>query len=115
MTDQDTVIASFRGGARTWFINATYPLARLVVGSDTIRLTCVPLFRWQWTASGLLAVEQVRGAMVSSGIRFVPRRSYSVIFWTPQPQQVLDALRTFGAPISVDAQPAVWFGTGRRR
>jgi hypothetical protein len=85
----------FRGGLRTTFLNASWPLAGLTVMASGVSVGfLVQLLGWKWEWSALESIEGVRrGAMFGSpGARFVPRNGLPVIFWTFNPSGVLAAV-----------------------
>ena len=105
----------FRGGLRTTFLRATWPLAGLTVTASGVSVGfLVPLLGWKWEWSALEAIEEVRDLIGSRGVRFVPRNGLPVIFWTFNPSGVLAAVEHAGGHVSPHAQVKVWFGTGRR-
>jgi hypothetical protein len=97
---------SFRGGSRVGQANATAPLIRLRADERWIHITGgLRLFGGPppvWIERG--AVDRVGRVSVlrNSGIRFEADdgRYDSVIFWTSDPDAVLDALRERGWPVS---------------
>ena len=64
-------------------------------------------WRQSWTWEDLQAIEQVRGVLMSPGVRFVPRDGGPTIFWTFRPREVIGALRGAGAPVEEADQPLV--------
>jgi hypothetical protein len=105
----------FRGGLRTTFLKATWPLAGLTVTASGVSVGfLVPLLGWKWEWSALEAIEEVRDPIGSRGVRFVPRNGLPVIFWSFNPSGVLAAIGHAGGRVSPDAPATVWYGTGRR-
>jgi hypothetical protein len=106
----------FRGGLRTAWLNASWPLAGLTVTASGVSIgLLVPPLGWKWEWSALESIEEVRnGISGTAGVRFVPRNGRPVIFWTFNRSGVLAAVEQAGGPVNPDAPTRVWFGTGRR-
>jgi len=105
---------AFIGGMRTPGFNATWPLAGLTFTDEgfTLRLVGVVLIRGDWT--DLESAQRVTGGLLRSpGVRLSLADGRRVVFWSFQPNAVLEALRAQDVTI-IDPDgtpPKVWLGT----
>ena len=106
----------FRGGLRTAFFRASWPLGGLTVTASGVSVGFLgPLLGWKWEWSALESIEAVGTPLTElAGVRFVPRNGPPVIFWSFNARGVLAAVEHAGGHVSPPAQAKVWFGTGRR-
>ena len=96
--------ASLRGGARVGWSNASWPLVKLTVDQDWLKLAWVPPV-WM-PREEVTAVEVIRG-MMGPGVVFrsADGRFDGVIFWTFSTAAVLATLERFGWPIGPSSPP----------
>jgi hypothetical protein len=105
---------SFTGGLRTVGFNATWPFARLVLKDEglTLRVFGFVQTRREW--DGVVNVEQIVGGILGSpGVRIALIDGSKLVFWSFNPQRVLEAFRSYGVQIieSSKKPPKVWLGT----
>jgi hypothetical protein len=106
----DRPTESYLGGLRWIGGNATWPLVRLQLESEGMRI--IPSFgllgavlpQWHFPWSDVIRAERVQGVLfASSGVRFYIRdRQYPFTFWYTKPARVLDALARRGIPVDND-------------
>lgn len=96
-------------------VNATWPLAVLVLEGSQLSLT----LRWpgrlfgardlRVTADELIRVYPIQGFM-SPGIGLTNRDGHDFYFWTYKGQQILETLRRSGYPVSytVEKPSKIW-------
>ena len=92
---------AFTGGLRKGVVNVSWPLARLTVDCDAIRIKA-PLLSTVWVQRPqVVAVRRVSGAFLVPGIRFeTTDGAYDgVIFWSFSPDDVLAGLHALGSPV----------------
>ena len=105
----------FTGGLRTTSgFNATTPFARLTLADEgiTLRLFGFLYARSEW--SDVVSGERVRGGLLgNSGVRIALGDGMQFVFWSFQPQRVLDALGSRGVRIIDNGArpPKVWLGS----
>jgi hypothetical protein len=90
----------FRGGARIGLWNATWPLAKLRLGSDTVSLK-VLVREYIWAKSEIIGFEFFDG-LFSRGVKITHSkqdRDSPIIFWSFAPREVLLAAQKLGIPI----------------
>lgn len=101
---------SFLGGLRWVGGNATWPLVRLELDTEgmrvrpSARLLSPLLPEWRFGWDEVLLAERVHGLLFgSAGVRFSIRgRKYPFTFWYSNPQRVLDALTRRGVPVDAN-------------
>lgn len=105
-------LRTFVGGRRTGLLNATWPLVRLELFSDRIRMVAnyrllraaVP--KWEASFDEITEVRAIgKIGLLNTGIRFRTKHSTDfAVFWTVHRPFVLDALEAVG--LSVNREPA---------
>jgi len=115
------LLDSFVGGERRSSFNATYPLVRLDVHTDGLRLRpsakllrgLVPI--WEARLLELSEVQAIGNIpLFTTGIRFrIESTSDWIIFWTTQRSVVLWRLESLGLKVSAEPLPFNHFKPGR--
>lgn len=110
---------TYIGGLRWIGGNATWPLVRLQLESDGLRVnpslsplrTLVPAWYFPW--SDVIRAERVRGTFPGSpGVRFYIRdRKHPFTFWCRKPKPVLDALAGRGVSVDYETHRVGLLGT----
>ena len=110
---------TFTGGMRgPRGANATWPFARLTIRTDGAVTVGLRGVRWlrglrsvRYQPTDVIRAEEIRGGFLgSAGVRLVGREQ-SVVFWTREPERILDALGRAGVAIATtgeDKPPRVW-------
>jgi hypothetical protein len=105
----------FTGGLRTaWGFNASSPSAQLTLADSalTLRLFGFVYARREW--SGVANGQRVVGGLLgTAGVRLSLSDGKQLVFWSFEPQVVLDALSRRGVPV-LDVgpkPPKVWLGS----
>jgi hypothetical protein len=85
-------------------LNATWPLARLILDDVRAGLVARGPLRWavkdRSAAYGEIeAVQEIAGPFSSPGVRMRTRTGGTWCFWTTRPQLVIGELRTHGVPL----------------
>jgi hypothetical protein len=85
-------------------LNATWPLARLIL--DDVRAGLVARGPLRWAVkdrsaaySEIEAVQELTGPFGSPGVRIRTRTSGTWCFWTTRPQPVIGEIRAHGVPL----------------
>jgi hypothetical protein len=86
------------GGARLGPFNATWPLAKLTVEPQELRLTVLGVIKMTFPKSSITRLGEHRG-FISRGLRIEHRGARApqyVVFWTWNLAALLEALRVAG-------------------
>jgi len=88
------------GGARIGFVNATWPLAKLVASPLGLRLTCV-LDTYHFVPTDVVSLERYRSIpLFTNGVRIVharPDYPWKIIFWCfGSPDELISRIREAG-------------------
>jgi hypothetical protein len=89
------------GGARLGTFNATWPLAKLVVNSDELRLWVLGI-KLAFPKASITRLSEHRGYM-STGLRIEhsnPRAPQFIVFWTFDLSTLLRELSSSGYPVT---------------
>lgn len=106
--------AAFIGGLRTLGFNVSWPFAGLTLTDEGFTLRFIGLVHLRGDWAHIESAQRVVGGLLRSpGVRLVLADGRRVVFWSSQPDAVLNALRTRGVQITDPdgPPPKVWLST----
>ena len=108
-------VIDVRGGARIGWVNATWPLAKLVASATQLRLTSV-IDSYDFLPSDVVSLERYGSIpFFSSGVRIAHARSdypSKIIFWyLGNPETLIEQIRRVGfSPTAPASSETKWRG-----